>query len=60
MIKANNIQNTGNLFANNISITTDSLINKSLLGANKANIHGNFVNITAKNSVDNIGASIKS
>ncbi|ATV36110.1 hemagglutinin repeat-containing protein [Fusobacterium pseudoperiodonticum] len=59
VIKANNIQNTGNLFANNISITTDSLINKSLLGANKANIHGNFVNITAKNSVDNIGASIK-
>ena len=58
-IKANNIQNTGNLFANNISITTDSLINKSLLGANKANIHGNFVNITAKNSVDNIGANIK-
>ena len=58
-IKANNIQNTGNLFADNISITTDSLINKSLLGANKANIHGNFVNITAKNSVDNIGASIK-
>ena len=58
-IKANNIQNTGNLFADNISITTDSLINKSLLGANKANIHGNFVNITAKNSVDNIGANIK-
>ena len=58
-IKANNIQNTGNLFADNISITTDSFINKSLLGANKANIHGNFVNITAKNSVDNIGASIK-
>ena len=58
-IKAKNIQNTGNLFADNISITTDSLINKSLLGANKANIHGNFVNITAKNSVDNIGASIK-
>ena len=58
-ISANNIQNTGNLFADNISITTDSLINKSLLGANKANIHGNFVNITAKNSIDNIGASIK-
>ena len=58
-ISANNIQNTGNLFADNISITTDSLINKSLLGANKANIHGNFVNITAKNSVDNIGANIK-
>ena len=58
-IRAKNIQNTGNLFADNISITTDSLINKSLLGANKANIHGNFVNITAENSVDNIGANIK-
>ena len=58
-ITAKDIQNTGNLSANNITITTDNLTNKSILGANKANIDGNTVNITAKNSVDNIGADIK-
>ncbi|WP_335998362.1 hemagglutinin repeat-containing protein, partial [Fusobacterium polymorphum] len=58
-IIAKDIQNTGNLSANNITITTDNLTNKSILGANKASIDGNTVNITAKNSVDNIGADIK-
>ena len=58
-ITAKNIQNTGNLSANNITITTDNLTNKSILGANKASIDGDTVNITAKNSVDNIGADIK-
>jgi len=58
-ITAKDIQNTGNLSANNITITTDNLTNKSILGANKASIDGNTVNITAKNSVDNIGADIK-
>ncbi|MDY5305573.1 MAG: S-layer family protein, partial [Fusobacterium gastrosuis] len=58
-ITAKDIQNTGNLSANNITITTDNLTNKSILGANKASIDGNTVNITAKNSVDNIGANIK-
>ena len=58
-ITAKDIQNTGNLSANNITITTDNLTNKSILGVNKANIDGNTVNITAKNSVDNIGADIK-
>ena len=58
-ITAKDIQNTGNLSANNITITTDNLTNKSILGINKANIDGSTVNITAKNSVDNIGADIK-
>ena len=58
-ITAKDIQNTGNLSANNITITTDNLTNKTILGANKASIDGNTVNITAKNSVDNIGADIK-
>ena len=58
-ITAKDIQNTGNLSANNITITTDNLTNKSILGANKASIDGNTVSITAKNSVDNIGADIK-
>ena len=58
-ITAKDIQNTGNLSANNITITTDNLTNKSILGANKASIDGSTVNITAKNSVDNIGADIK-
>ncbi|WP_418125657.1 hemagglutinin repeat-containing protein [Fusobacterium nucleatum] len=58
-IIAKDIQNTGNLSANNITITTDNLTNKTILGANKASIDGNTVNITAKNSVDNIGADIK-
>ena len=58
-ITAKDIQNAGNLSANNITITTDNLTNKSILGANKANIDGNTVSITAKNSVDNIGADIK-
>ncbi|QNE68042.1 hemagglutinin repeat-containing protein [Fusobacterium hwasookii] len=58
-ITAKDIQNSGNLSANNITITTDNLTNKSILGANKANIDGSTVNITAKNSVDNIGADIK-
>jgi len=58
-ITAKDIQNTGNLSANNITITTDNLTNKSILGANKASIDGDTVNITAKNSVDNIGADIK-
>ena len=58
-ITAKDIQNAGNLSANNITITTDNLTNKSILGANKASIDGNTVNITAKNSVDNIGADIK-
>ena len=58
-ITAKDIQNSGNLSANNITITTDNLTNKSILGVNKANIDGSTVNITAKNSVDNIGADIK-
>ena len=58
-ITAKDIQNAGNLSANNITITTDNLTNKSILGANKASIDGDTVNITAKNSVDNIGADIK-
>ena len=58
-ITAKDIQNSANLSANNITITTDNLTNKSILGANKASIDGNTVNITAKNSVDNIGADIK-
>uniref|UniRef100_UPI00300BE7E7 hypothetical protein n=1 Tax=Fusobacterium nucleatum subsp. polymorphum TaxID=76857 RepID=UPI00300BE7E7 len=58
-ITAKDIQNTGNLSANNITITTDNLTNKSILGANKASIDGDTVSITAKNSVDNIGADIK-
>ena len=58
-ITAEDIQNTGNLSANNITITTDNLTNKTILGANKASIDGDTVNITAKNSVDNIGADIK-
>ena len=58
-ITAKDIQNAGNLSANNITITTDNLTNKSILGANKASIDGNTVSITAKNSVDNIGADIK-
>ncbi|QYR62300.1 hemagglutinin repeat-containing protein [Fusobacterium polymorphum] len=58
-ITAKDIQNTGNLSANNITITTDNLTNKSILGVNKASIDGDTVNITAKNSVDNIGADIK-
>ena len=58
-ITAKDIQNTGNLSANNITITTDNLTNKSILGANKTSIDGDTVNITAKNSVDNIGADIK-
>ena len=58
-ITAKDIQNAGNLSANNITITTDNLTNKSILGANKASIDGDTVNITAKNSVDNIGANIK-
>ena len=58
-ITAKDIQNSGNLSANNITITTDNLTNKSILGANKASIDGNTVSITAKNSVDNIGADIK-
>ena len=57
-IKADDIQNTGNLSANNITITTDNLTNKTVLGANRASIDGNTINITAKNSVDNIGADI--
>ena len=57
-ITAEDIQNTGNLSANNITITTDNLTNKTILGANKASIDGDTVNITAKNSVDNIGADI--
>ena len=58
-ITAEDIQNTGNLSANNITITTDNLTNKTILGANKASIDGDTVNITAKNSIDNIGADIK-
>ncbi|WYE51088.1 S-layer family protein [Fusobacterium animalis] len=58
-ITAEDIQNTGNLSANNITITTDNLTNKTILGANKASIDGDTVSITAKNSVDNIGADIK-
>ncbi|WP_338994441.1 hemagglutinin repeat-containing protein [Fusobacterium polymorphum] len=58
-ITAKDIQNAGNLSANNITITTDNLTNKSILGANKASIDGDTVSITAKNSVDNIGADIK-
>ena len=58
-ITAKDIQNSGNLSANNITITTDNLTNKSILGVNKASIDGSTVNITAKNSVDNIGADIK-
>ncbi|WP_418128103.1 hemagglutinin repeat-containing protein [Fusobacterium polymorphum] len=58
-ITTKDIQNTGNLSANNITITTDNLTNKSILGVNKASIDGDTVNITAKNSVDNIGADIK-
>ena len=57
-IKADDIQNTGNLSANNITITPDNLTNKTVLGANRASIDGNTINITAKNSVDNIGADI--
>lgn len=58
-ITAEDIQNTGNLSANNITITTDNLTNKTILGANKASIDGDTVNIIAKNSIDNIGADIK-
>ncbi len=58
-ITAEDIQNAGNLSANNITITTDNLTNKTILGTNKASIDGDTVNITAKNSIDNIGADIK-
>ncbi|MDO4691197.1 MAG: hemagglutinin repeat-containing protein, partial [Fusobacterium sp.] len=60
VINAKELNNTGNISAKKIELNIDNLTNKALLGAEKANIEGTNIDITAKNSVDNIGGNIES
>ncbi|WP_022819412.1 hemagglutinin repeat-containing protein [Fusobacterium russii] len=60
VITAKELNNTGNISAKKIELNIDNLTNKALLGAEKANIEGTNIDITAKNSVDNIGGNIES
>ena len=58
-ISALTVTNTGKIQSTgNITIDTDELLNKSILGDYKAEISGNNINITSVGDISNIGAGI--